>query len=337
MPTGVAERRRQLGLSQTQLASASKLSRQLISAVETGRHVPSVKAALAMAEVLGATVEEVFGDFHANEHFVSVLGGEPREGAGVAAVRVGESVVYNSLSNTGPSWARADGVYRAGRVELFGDSDSLGLAVAGCDPALGLAASLLPGRGPRRIVDIPTSSGNAIKALDEGRLHGALVHGQPGHLRKNSLKVRRFTLARWKVGLGARPGYPVDLERIAKGEIRTARRDPGAEVQRALERALEQYGGAGRINGPTASGHLDSARQVVYGSADVAVTMEAAARAYGLDFHELEEHVSEIRFVDESVDLPGAEAFLDLMASRPFLARLEALGGYDVTEAGRPA
>ena len=55
----MSERRRALGLTQTDLAVASRLSRPLISAVETGRHVPSVRAALAIAAVLGSTVEEV--------------------------------------------------------------------------------------------------------------------------------------------------------------------------------------------------------------------------------------------------------------------------------------
>ncbi|MGH2717454.1 MAG: helix-turn-helix domain-containing protein, partial [Actinomycetota bacterium] len=39
MRNAVAERRRALGLTQTELAAASRLSRPLISAVETDRHV----------------------------------------------------------------------------------------------------------------------------------------------------------------------------------------------------------------------------------------------------------------------------------------------------------
>src|SRR2546425_104385 len=127
MRNSVAERRKALGLTQTELALASQLSRPLISAVETGRHVPSVKAAIA---------------------------------------------------------------------------------IAGCEPGLGLAASLLPGSGPQRLVAIPASSADAMDALNAGRIHAAVVHGRPGHLRRTSGSVRRFALAGWRVGLASRVGLP---------------------------------------------------------------------------------------------------------------------------------
>jgi hypothetical protein len=53
-----------------------------------------------------------------------------------------------------------------------------------------------------------------------------------------------------------------------------------------------------------------------------------------LDFLELEEHVSQLRFDEEWTDLPGAQAFLELIRSESFHARLQAVGGYDVSEAG---
>ena len=152
MRNSVADRRKTLGLTQTELALASQLSRPLISAVETGRHVPSVKAALAIAEVLGTTVEEVFGEPDSMENQVPALGNPPAADAPVVAVRVGDLLSYHPLPDhgvAGASWDRADGLYRNGRVELFEDADTSGFAVAGCEPALGLAASLLPGTGPQ--------------------------------------------------------------------------------------------------------------------------------------------------------------------------------------------
>ena len=50
MGHSIADRRKALGLTQTELALASRLSRPQISAVETGRHTPNVKAALAIAQ-----------------------------------------------------------------------------------------------------------------------------------------------------------------------------------------------------------------------------------------------------------------------------------------------
>jgi hypothetical protein len=256
---------------------------------------------------------------------------------GVTAVQVGETLSYHPVVNPGAGWERADGVLRDGRVELFDDADTAGFAVAGCDPALGLAASLLPGRGPQRLVALQASSAAAIKALEQGTIHAALVHGPRGHLRKPSRPVRRFILADWRVGLAVRAGTSTEMEKLAKGRMRAVRRDPGAEAQRALERRLVAAGGVILRQGPVASGHLDAARHVAHGSADVAATMEAAALAYSLDFSPLEDHRVELRVPEEWEAHPGARALVDLMTSRPFLGRLEALGGYDLRRTGDAA
>ena len=49
------------GFSQQQLAGMAGVSRQAVSAVESGLSDPSLRVALALARALGMTVEEVFG------------------------------------------------------------------------------------------------------------------------------------------------------------------------------------------------------------------------------------------------------------------------------------
>lgn len=336
----IADLRKELGLTQTELALACGLTRPLISAVETDRHTPSVRAALAIARALGTTVEELFGTTSSDEVQRPALGKVPEETVGVVAVQVGDILSYHALPNggaAGAGWERADGVFREGRVELFDDAEASGFAVAGCDPALALASSLLPSRGPQRLVVFQASSAAAIKALEEGTIHAALVHGPRGHLRRVSRPVRRFIVADWRVGLAVRAGTPTGLAQLAKAKVRAVRRDPGAEAERALQRKLVAAGGVILRPGPVASGHLDAARHVAYGSADVAATMEAAALAYGLDFSPLEEHRVELRVAEEWEGHPGARALLDLMASRALLSRLETLGGYDLRRTGDAA
>ena len=336
----IAERRKALGLTQSELALASRLTRPLISAVETNRHVPSVRAALAIATVLGTTVEEIFGDDEGPEVHVSALGETANEGSIVVAVRVGDALAYHPLPQrgaVGPAWARADGLFKRGRVELFTDSDSAGFSVAGCEPAMGLAATLLPTQGPQRLVALAASSEEAANALNNGTVHAAVTHGRPGQLKRTAKKGRRFILTRWQVGLASRVGLPSELEQLAAGKLKAIRRDPGAESQRALERALAPYGGAAKLQGPSAASHLDAARQVANGVADVGVTMEAAAIAYGLVFAPLEEHQVELRIAEEWQDHPGAHALLELFFSGHFRQRLEALGGYDMSLTGQVA
>ena len=49
------------GFSQQQLASMAAVSRQAVSAVESGHSDPSLRVALALAQALGLSVEELFG------------------------------------------------------------------------------------------------------------------------------------------------------------------------------------------------------------------------------------------------------------------------------------
>ena len=49
------------GYSQQQLAGMAGVSRQAVSAVESGHSDPSLRVALALASALGVTVEELFG------------------------------------------------------------------------------------------------------------------------------------------------------------------------------------------------------------------------------------------------------------------------------------
>src|ERR1700761_7793761 len=49
------------GFSQQQLASMAGVSRQTVSGVESGHSDPSLRVALALAQALGLSVEELFG------------------------------------------------------------------------------------------------------------------------------------------------------------------------------------------------------------------------------------------------------------------------------------
>jgi len=49
-------------LSQGQLGQELRVSRQTINAIETGRYLPSLPLAFAMARFFGRRIEEVFHD-----------------------------------------------------------------------------------------------------------------------------------------------------------------------------------------------------------------------------------------------------------------------------------
>ena len=59
--TGLRIARQTRGFSQQQLAGMAGVSRQAVSAVESGHSDPSLRVALALAQALGLSVEQLFG------------------------------------------------------------------------------------------------------------------------------------------------------------------------------------------------------------------------------------------------------------------------------------
>jgi molybdate-binding protein len=96
------------------------------------------------------------------------------------------------------------------------------------------------------------------------------------------------------------------------------------------------------LNGKKISGydsivstHLEVGLRVLGGAADVGLATLTTAQLLGLDF---------IPFIRERFDLlvpkdrfftRGIQALLGIVGSREFRARVDSLGGYDVTESGR--
>ena len=60
MENEIRARREARGISQGALAEALGVSRQTINAIETGRYLPSLPLAIALARFFGRSVEEVF-------------------------------------------------------------------------------------------------------------------------------------------------------------------------------------------------------------------------------------------------------------------------------------
>jgi putative transcriptional regulator len=60
MQNDVRERRAALGLSQGDLGKVLSVSRQTINAIETGRYLPSLPLAMALARYFDVSVEEMF-------------------------------------------------------------------------------------------------------------------------------------------------------------------------------------------------------------------------------------------------------------------------------------
>jgi DNA-binding XRE family transcriptional regulator len=324
--TPLREARRAAGLSQAALAARAGVSRQAVGAIEAGRHRPSVDAALALAAAVDRSVEELFA---APPGSVAVLDRSAPDGSGVLAARVGPCLVHaparDALASDG--WPRANAVMEQGVPRPLPRADLDALVLVGCDPALGLAASMLPGSGPRRVIALSGSTAGAIAAMRDGRAHGALVHGPVRGLPAAPAGALRLHLARWRVGVASR-AKPRPLAELS----RVVQREAGASSQRAFAAALAAEG-APLPPGPVASGHLDAARRVAYGAA-AGVTMEPAAIGMELAFAALEEHVAEVWVDARWREHPAVGALGELLRSGAFTARLGLVGGYELAGCG---
>ena len=110
------------GFSQQQLASMAGVSRQAVSAVEAGHSDPSLRVALALAQALGLSVEELFGPGEPAAP-VSAVSVDPRPGlAAAGGTRVRLAPVGDRLVALPLSGDRAAG---------FGFLSASGLAVPG--------------------------------------------------------------------------------------------------------------------------------------------------------------------------------------------------------------
>jgi putative molybdopterin biosynthesis protein len=197
------------GFSQQQLAGMAAVSRQAVSAVESGQSDPSLRVALALAQALGMTVEELFGAENAVPAVSARLVGEAGHAHGpgsgrVTLATVGGSFVALPLAGATASRAGflpAGGMLagplgatphaeRAGGAEAKSDRPHgprghvrpIGpprptLVIAGCDPALPLLAEPLSLLDPPIALSWwPCSSSEALRLAAEGLVHAAGAH-----------------------------------------------------------------------------------------------------------------------------------------------------------------
>jgi DNA-binding XRE family transcriptional regulator len=328
------QRRLECGLTQSELAARAGVSRQLVAAVEAGRHAPAVDAALRLARALGTSVEELFAV--AGTDVVPAVG-ELRSGALIRIGRVGEQLVGAELPDhgvAGASWAKPDGSVVDGQPIQFANAAPAGVVIAGCEPALGIAEAMLAGLGGRSLLAVSAPTGVALEALRRGRVHAAVVHGVQGALPEPPVSVARWHFGRWQVGVAISGRVrATTLEAVVSQDIPVIQRDPAAASQVAFERACDAVGARATAGGLLASGHLDGARSAaILGSA--AVTTEAAARAFDLGFIGLEEHTVEIWVDERWLGHAGIDALGELLASAAFTQRVAGFGAYDLAGCG---
>jgi putative molybdopterin biosynthesis protein len=349
------------GFSQQQLAGMAGVSRQAVSAVESGLSDPSLRVALALARALGMTVEEVFGPGSPAAPVaarpVAPLGDDD---ARVALAPMGDEFVALPLSGTSASRA---GFLPAGGLAFDTERSATNghrsvrpiglprptLVVAGCDPAIPLLET------PLGLLDPPVAltwwacpSQEALRLAAEGLVHVAGAHllgssgeyntGPARELLPQGAEVIGF--CSWREGLVLRPelaGDVAGLRDAARRGLRLVNREPGSEARSVLDRELAAAGIAGdELPGyaTRATGHLQVVAAITAGLADIGVASEPAALAYGLAFIPLAAERFDLVI---PVDVAGSrevQGLIKVLSSRWLLDQLASLPGYDPTRCG---
>jgi DNA-binding XRE family transcriptional regulator len=155
--------RERLGWSQDELARQAGLSRAGISAIETGRLVPSTGAALALARAFGCTVEDLFR----LPRVEFAMAGDQSAWAWTAteaacrywrAEVAGQTRAYPvEVSPLG--LLPHDGMFQDGTFRDYARATpERTLVIAGCDPAVGLLAQELARTADVRLIVLQRSS-----------------------------------------------------------------------------------------------------------------------------------------------------------------------------------
>ena len=345
------------GLSQQELASAARVSRQSVAGLEAGRWAPSLHLALALARSLGMTVEELFGPGEPPSPIeVAPLSPAP-VGTRVDLAEVGGRVV--ALPFAGGTTARVGFLPAAGlSSEEGGHATALPfgalrqtLVVAGCDPAISLLEAPLTRLDPPiALAWWPCGTAKAAELAAAGLVHVAGAHlplGMPA-----SLAIGReppggsaagagsglgvvIGFATWSEGLVFHPSRAWGVDSVAEAarrRLRIVNREPGAEARSLLD-DLRTTEGVDQADLPgydsEVRGHLEVAAAIDAGLADIGPASEPAGLAYGLSFLPVAVERYELRIPEAVLGTREVRALLRVLASPALRTQLDSIPGYD--------
>lgn len=357
--------RERLGLSQQELANAAGVARQTVGGIEAGQYAASAGVALRLAGALGCRVEDLFWLEEAPQTI------EARSAVDLPAAipcrvllaQVGERRIAHPLTGEQafrtelvPADGVAQSIDRAGHctVQLLDDGAALQRTVllAGCAPALSLwarsAEQWYPGL---RVPWTHANSTAALRKLAQGEIHAAGIHlCDPVGNRQNLDFVRRLlpdqavtlvNLGVWEEGVMVAPGNPHGVRGItdlARPDLTLVNREAGSGSRLLLDTLLAAEGLSGTaVRGyeRCVTSHLDVARTLLSGQADVGFSTSSVAAIYGLGFLPLQAVHYDLALRTTLLTQEPVRQLLDTLHHRWVRSQLAAIGGYDTERTGQ--
>ncbi len=365
--------RTQKGLSQGQLATRSRITRQAVSAIESNLYLPATTVALRLASVLDCHVEDLFSLVPTEDMIKGTLIGDlPQAETRAQPVRVkvstiGKRTIVRPVTDLGEQLSfavPADGYVnetsskRSGdtiRVKLSRDREAIQqeISVAGCDPSIFLVGEHLRRHKDRTtVIGWTMGSMAALQALQRGEVHVAGMHlfdpvtGESNMpFLRRSLKGSGYdvvTFATWEEGFLVRRGNPKSIRTaadLAEPLVTLVNREAGSGARLLLDQRLQAAEvQLGQVQGydRIVSSHFEVARTIAERHADVGIGIRSAAQQFNLDFIPLQ--AARYDLVVPKLYLkshPTLAHLFEALVSHSFRNEIEALGGYDTSETGK--
>jgi len=323
------------GWSQAELARRAGLSRPEVSAVETGRVVPSVHAALGLGRAFGVAVEALFS--------------APRSPV-TWAVPPAPSTTRAWIADVGArrfAYPCASSVLGLRPHDVVVGSDGVlpeaepppTLVMAGCDPAVALLADALSRRGIR-VLALARSSGEALELLKQGVVHVAGVHLGRAGPRSNARAVKQrlgaghgiLRWANWQEGLVTAPGTNVDAGSAARlARLSWVGRETGSGARACIEELFE--GRRVPRFSAMARDHRSVTEAIRLGAAEAGVCVRLAAEEAGLRFVPLRDEAYDLCFRTD-LDSELTRALSSAVRGADVRRLLSELPGYDAASTG---
>lgn len=316
----VKEQRQRLGLSQEELSKLVGIPRTTISAIESGRAVPSVDYAIKLAKVLGCSVEDLFGQ----EELIPFPGFE--KGLFVS-YKVGHRKILFPISLVEKKES-PEGFLKKDGVEWFEKRHTPTYAFAGCDPSFSLLYEALREEGIRLLV-INQSSMKALELLKASLVHLAGVH--MGSFEENVRIAKQFLgkgyrvlrLFSWEEGIAVKRNP--SLKDLRKGLWLV--REEGSGARKVFEEIRTDMDIANyKI---VSGGHEKIAFSLKEGFGDAGITTKAYALEYGLEFIGVKWEDYCLCYREEMEEDKDFLKLLDFLKGKRYARVLSYLPGYE--------
>lgn len=332
-------KRKELKLTQNELAAKAGLSRTAIAYIETGSMVPSVNTALAIAQVLECSVEEIFGGAtHKEASWTWLPETLPH---GFWQVRVGKKIWRIPCEQTPIGLLACDGYTDSEKTHIVNDQlTGRTILIASCDPAIGILAELIQKHSGWRVIPLYRSSAKALSLLKNNQVHFAGMHfADKNNQEDNKLHALRLLgngyhvlhYATWVSGVAVtnRQNYP-QISDLLQPQVRWLGREEGTGARLCQEIIL----GQNFIPEKTVPDHAAVAFAISHGWADAGICQSYAAKLAKLDIIPVRQEIFDFCYSVQSEREVFCKIVKDIIGSREFRHLLHLQTGYDSVNSG---